>query len=193
MLPQSSLSSGNKSHYWIWVGTAGHTLAPNTIGGAASDIDGSALSVGDWIIVAEVQPPLGSPVGTQPTYAYRVIPGDLMSRSLATQMFGLHQWVAGAMPQGSVVAHNGDIYRADQGILANSPEPGQTGSPWVKVNISGGLKIATDDSGLPPTAPMGQVWIVLSSAQAGGKQALYGYDAGGLKWEAVRWSRWTAT
>ena len=29
------------------------------------------------------------------------------------------------------------------------------------------------------------MWIVLSSAQAGGKQALYGYDVGGGKWEPL--------
>ena len=63
LLPQSVLASGDKSHYWIWVGTPGHSIAADAIGGAASDIDGAVLSVGDWIIVAEIQPPAGSSTG----------------------------------------------------------------------------------------------------------------------------------
>ena len=185
LLPQATLTSGDKSHYWIWVGTPGHSITANDIGGSVSDIDGAVLSVGDWIIVAEIQPPPGSPPSVAPTYAYRVIPGDLMSRSLATQMFGLHPWTQGGWPEGSVVSYKGDVYRADQPILATDPAPDDAASPWVKVDISGGLKIAPDDSGLPNTAPPGQVWIVLSSGQAGGTQALYGYDAGALKWEPL--------
>ena len=96
-----------------------------------------------------------------------------MSRSLATQMFGMHPWSAGGMPEGSVVSYQGDIYRADQGVIATDPVPSDPTGPWVKVDISGGLKVATTDAGLPNSAPGGQVWVVLSSAHAGSKQALY--------------------
>jgi microcystin-dependent protein len=84
-----------------------------------------------------------------------------------------------------VVVYNGDVYRAPVGIQAGDPVPGATGSPWAKVDISGGLKVANDDGSLPSTAPAGQVWIVLSSATAGGEQALYAYDHGAQQWQEL--------
>jgi hypothetical protein len=53
------------------------------------------------------------------------------------------------------------------------------------VPIGGGLKIAPDDASLPPTAPPGQVWIVLSSARSGGRQTLYGYNPTANQWEEL--------
>ena len=174
---QTALSLGEKAHYWIWVGSPSHTIAANTIGGAASAIDGAALSVGDWIIVAETFSGSG-------VFEYRVIPGDLMSRTVARQMFSMQSWVQGAWPEDSVVVYQGDVYRAPQAITAQDPAPDDPASTWTKVNISGGLKVATDDGQLPPTAPTGQVWIILSSATYGG-QALVAYDHAARNWEEL--------
>ena len=179
MPAETSLTLGEKAHYWIWVGSPAHTIAAGSIGGAPSAIDGAALSVGDWIIVAETQAGSG-------TFEYRVIPGDLMSRSVARQMFSMQTYVAGAWPQDSVVVYQGDVYRAPTAVTANDPAPDDATSPWVKVDISGGLKVAGDDSQLPVAgAPAGQVWIVLSSATAGGEQALYGFDQGTGQWQQL--------
>jgi hypothetical protein len=67
--------------------------------------------------------------------------------------------------------------------LRLTPQP--AASPWQRLDISGGLKVAQDDSQLPQTAPGGQVWIVLSSAQAGNKQALFGYDQAAAQWQQL--------
>ena len=175
---QSALTAGEKAHYWIWVGTSGYQIPANSIGGAASAIDTSALSVGDWVIVAETQAGSGQ-------FEYRVIPGDLMSRTVAKEMFSLKTWTAQAWPADSVVVYKGDVYRAPQGVQATDGAPGTPNAPWDRIDISGGLKVAGDDNGLPQTAPAGQVWIVISSAMAGGGQALYAYDHGSRDWEEL--------
>ena len=175
---QNALSAGEKAHYWIWVGTSGYTLPSGSIGGAPSAIDTSSLTVGDWIIVAET----GTNTGV---FQYRIIPGDLMSRTVARQMFSLKPWVGGAWPEDSVVVYNGDVYRAAQDVLSTSNPPDTQPTPWQLVNISGGLKVAQIDSGLPQTAPPGQVWVVLGSARAGNKQALYAFDQGVGDWQRL--------
>ena len=232
-----------------------------------------------------------------PDLHWVTIGGDLLAKARADRLFGLQPWLAAGWEQGSLVIFDGDIYRADQPVMANDPNPAvsqptidpitlpvhqgqsvddwntglqaslpavgsvnvgnwiqvisamtmQTGgpfagrnlspgdrfvwtgsgnvsgttdnegieidtgwayypsastspptgaipdtvttqavpTPWSKVDISGGLKMAGDDNGLPGSAPAGEVWIVLSSAQAGGKQALFAYDQGALKWEEL--------
>jgi hypothetical protein len=59
-------------------------------------------------------------------------------------------------------------------------------SPWRKVDIAGGVRKVSSDADLPTTGVNnGDVYLVLSSALAGGKQALYSWDAGALKWEPL--------
>jgi hypothetical protein len=53
------------------------------------------------------------------------------------------------------------------------------------VPIDGGLKVAQTDAALPQSAPAGEVWIVLSSGQAAGQQALYAYDPGTGLWQPL--------
>lgn len=179
---QSTLAAGDKSHYWIWVGSPAFSLPAGSIGGEASAIDGSALSVGDWLIVAET----GAGTGV---FEYRVIPGDLMSRTVAKQMFSLQPFATGAWPEDSVTVYNGDVYRAAQAVLATDPVPDDPASPWEKIDISGGWKVANDDGGLPATAPSGQIWLVLSSATAGGGQGLFSYDVSVPGWQQLSVSR----
>ena len=77
MPAESALGATDKGHYWVFVGTPGHQIAPTEIGGAASAIVGQVLNVGDWIQVAE--PMTG-------TYQYSVIPGDLLSKATAVSL-----------------------------------------------------------------------------------------------------------
>ena len=62
--------------------------------------------------------------------------------------------------------------------------PGPAG-PWAKVNLNGGLRSVPDDSSLPNSAPAGEVWVVLQSAQAGGRIGLYSYDMGAQRWQEL--------
>jgi hypothetical protein len=173
---QTSLGAGDKSHYWIWVGTANYQVPANGIGGAASTIDGTRLNVGDWLIVSEP---------TAGTFQYNVIPGDLMSRSLATQMFSLRPWTQAAWPTDSVVVYQGDAYRASAGIAATDGAPDSPGTSWVRVDISGGVKHVSAFTDLPTTAPAGTVYLVLSSAVAHGHPAFYLYDTAATQWVQI--------
>jgi hypothetical protein len=72
------------------------------------------------------------------------------------------------MPSGMVPTTNFDVQ--------------MKGGAWTPVEISGGLKVVTDDQALPPVAPAGQVHLVLMSSQAGGKQALFSFDPAANQW-----------
>ena len=56
-------------------------------------------------------------------------------------------------------------------------------SPWVKVDIAGGVRKVSSDTDRPTVGVNnGVVYLVLRSAEAGGKQALYSWDAGSTQW-----------
>jgi hypothetical protein len=168
------LTTGDKGHYYVWVGSAGHTIAANEIGGAVSSIDGIQLSVGDWIQVAEPTPG---------HFQYSVIPGDLLSKATADSLFGLNTWVQGAAQAGTLVSHQGGIYKANAAILATDPAPDDpANTKWVKIPISAGVHNVPADNNLPPTAPAGDVYLVVNSARAQGSPAFYIWDTPSSQW-----------
>jgi hypothetical protein len=178
-------TAGDKSligHYWTYTGSAGRAVlaADPAIG---TDLKDTILQPGDWLQVANVA------LAGQPIQLRWVrVGGDLLAKSRGDLLYGLKTWVAGGWERGSVVVFQGDVYRATRDTTGTDPDPTQPNAPWEMVNISGGLKVAQTDSGpqgLPLTAPAGQVWIVLSSAQAGGKQALFSYDVAAGRWQEL--------
>ena len=177
MPTEASLGPTDKGHYWTWVGTSGHVLAGSELGGAISAIDGQKLNVGDWIQVAEPAPG---------TFQYTVIPGDLLTKSRGTALFGMATWVAGAYEQGSIVVTNGKLYKATVPILTSdaAPDfPGQT--KWAQVQLSASAINVNTDGDLPATAKSGDIYLVKDSTKAGGGPALYTYDTNKNKWVQV--------
>jgi len=171
---ETALAAGDKGHYWVFVGTPGHRIAVNEIGGAASAIDGQVLNVGDWIQVSE--PTTGN-------FQYSVIPGDLLSKATADSLFGLNAWAAGAYQTGTLISHAGAIYKATVAILATDPAPDDpTNTKWVKIPISGGVRNVPADNNLPATAPVGDVFLVINSARANGQPAFFTYDTPSGQW-----------
>jgi hypothetical protein len=184
----SATGAAHSSQYWVWTGAAGYTVQPADPKGLGTDLPGVVLQVGDWLQVAAQA---GSNPGDPTTYHWSHIGGDLLARSRADSLYGLAGWVAGNYEKGSLVNYNGDIYRADRAVLPADTAPGTkasagppviTAAPWTKVPLSGGVKSVPTDADLPATAPSTEVYLVLSSAKAGAKPALYSYDAGSTQW-----------
>ena len=65
---------------------------------------------------------------------------------------------------------------------AHRPE---TGGPWQKVDIAGGVRWVLTDSDLPPSANLGEIFFTIQSARAGGKGALYYWDGAANQWVAL--------
>jgi hypothetical protein len=66
-------------------------------------------------------------------------------------------------------------------------------SAWHKVPLTAGSKVVSDDTGLPATgAPPGTIYLVLSSAQAGGLPAQYTWDTGASQWQQLGGASGTA-
>lgn len=118
---ESALGASDKSHYWIFVGTAGHVIGGNEVGGATSAIAGQLLNVGDWIIVSGSTPPGG---GAE-VYQYNVIPGDLLAKSRGDNLYGMNTWTPNAFERGSLVVYNGDLWKASVPVLVTDLAPGQ--------------------------------------------------------------------
>ena len=172
------------SHYWTYIGSPNYpvTAATPNIG---VDLDGAVLNPGDWIQISNRG---GDGTGTganggAPDLHWVTIGGDLLAKARADRLFGLQPWAAGGWEQGALVVFQGDVYRATRPVTGSDPDPTSPSTPWAIVDISGGLKVATDMNGLPATAPPGQVWIVL--AGAGSKQELYSYDGGVAQWQEL--------
>ena len=143
------------------------------------------LNPGDWIQISNRG---GDGTGTganggAPDLHWVTIGGDLLAKARADRLFGLQPWAAGGWEQGALVVFQGDVYRATRPVTGSDPDPTSPSTPWAIVDISGGLKVSPDMAGLPPTAPPGQVWIVL--AGAGAKQELYSYDGGARTWQEL--------
>jgi microcystin-dependent protein len=189
---QSALGAADKSHYWIYVGTPGHAIGVNEIGGVVSAVDGQVLNVGDWIIVGSTTTGTGPAAVT--TYQYNVIPGDLLAKARGDNLYGFNAWAAGAYEAGSIVTYKGDVWKATGAVVrtdaapgtpASSGPPAVTAPPWAKVDISGGVRSVASDADLPATAANGTIYLVLSSAANGGKQTLFSYDNPNSKWEQL--------
>ena len=189
VVPTPAPAHGSGTH-GVPAGTA--AIAPN---GLSEDLAGAVLQVGDWLQVSS-RP--GTNPGDPVSYHWSQIGGDLLARSRADVLYGLNGWVAGNYEKGSLVNYLGDLYRADRPVLPADTAPGTkavaanpgavppvvgvTAAPWTKVPLSGGVKSVATDGDLPATAPASAVYLVISSARAGAKAALYSYDTGSTQW-----------
>ncbi|MFZ9656437.1 MAG: phage tail protein, partial [Limnohabitans sp.] len=60
-----------------------------------------------------------------------------------------------------------------------------TSNPWVKVNLSGGVRWVQLDTDLPVNAPPGELYFVLASATNGGAGRLVYWDGGAMQWREI--------
>jgi hypothetical protein len=176
MPAQSALGATEKGHYYTWAGSGGYTLPANSIGGSASAVDGALMNPGDWIQVAETSPGI---------FAYTHIPGDLLAKARGDALYGLSTWRRGAYEKGTLVVFQGKIYKAARPIVSTDGNPITVGSGWNVVALTAGLRTVATDNDRPPTAPRGDVYLVLNSAIAGNKPALYVYDTPSAQWRII--------
>ena len=156
----------NRGYYWTWNGASSHpiTAADFTNGGGFA----GNLNPGDWI----------QSDGTK----FVLVTGDLLSKTRADGLFSLSPWAAGSYEQGALISHAGSIWKANGPILAADVAPDATGAKWTRVALTAGVKNVPTDGDLPATAPPADVYLVLNSAKAGSKPALFSYDPAARVW-----------
>lgn len=166
------------SHYWTFIGSP-NTVVTATTPRIGTDLQGAVLNPGDWLQVAN------RGTVTAPDLHWVTVGGDLLAKARAERLFGLSPWAAGGWEQGSLVVHGESMYRATQPVTATDPAPdasAPTPNPWAKIPVSGGTKVAPDDSSLPLSAPSDEIWLVLSSSKAGGVPGLFTFDTATGLW-----------
>jgi microcystin-dependent protein len=125
----AALTATDVGTYYVFVGTGGHVILASEIGNSVSNVDGTVLSPGDWIQVAN----LGTTA--TPKYDYVVIHGDALSMARARAVFGLNLWADGAFERGSIVRYqptpNAGIhyYVASGDVLTGDTAPGAVPPP----------------------------------------------------------------
>lgn len=65
------------------------------------------------------------------------------------------------------------------------PAKPETGGPWQKVDIAGGVRWVLTDADLPASAKLGEIFFSIQSARAGGKGALYYWDNAAGQWQPL--------
>lgn len=190
-LPDVTVAATGAQHvsqYWVWTGTAGYVIKATDPKGIGADLATVIMQVGDWL---QVSSKTGTNPGDPVTYHWSHIGGDLLARSRADSLFGLNPWTAGNYEKGSLVVYQGAIYRATgavaptdtaPGTVASAGPPVVTAAPWALIPLTAGVKNVPADANLPATAPGSDVYLVLNSAKAGGKPALFSYDTAASKW-----------
>ena len=169
------------SHYWVFTGSSNYVVqAGDPIIG--SSLAGSTLNTGDWVQVAT-----DFATGNQ---SYVHVGGNLLTKERGDSLFGLNTWVAGGYEAGTLVNHDGAIYRAQTAVVPGDVAPDAVVTlpivnPWTKIDLDGGVKWTDSDGNLPNTAPPGELWFVVSSARNSGAGALYYWDAGKTSWEPL--------
>ena len=164
------------SHYWTFTGTPGYSIKATDPNGLGRDLANAVLQVGDWIQVSN------RGTAAAPDLHYVHIGGDLLTKARSASLYGLADWVSGSYETGSLVNHQGGLWRATQAVLPTDAAPGTAGAPWVQVPLTAGVRNVATDADRPATAPASDVYLVLNSALAGGKPALWSYDPGAAKW-----------
>ena len=195
----AATGAAHTSQYWVWVGTAGYVVQAGDPNGVGADLAGAALQVGDWL---QVSSRAGTNPGDPLEYHWSHIGGDLLAKSRADALYGLAAWVAGNYEKGSIVSYQGNLYRATGVVLPADTAPGTlatpgtpagpggtppavpavTAAPWALIPLTAGVRNVPTDTDLPVVAAAKDVYLVLNSAKAGGKPALYSYDVAATKW-----------
>jgi hypothetical protein len=190
-LPDITVAATGAQHtsqYWVWTGQAGYVIKAADPKGIGADLATVVMQVGDWL---QVSSKTGTNPGDPVTYHWSHIGGDLLARSRADSLFGLNPWAAGNYEKGSLVVYQGAIYRATgpvaptdtaPGTVASAGPPVVTAAPWALIPLTAGVKNVPADANLPATAPGSDVYLVLNSAKAGGKPALFSYDVAASRW-----------
>jgi len=281
----ATAAAAKASHYWTWTGTAGYVVQAGDPNGLGRDLAGATMQVGDWLQLVN-RAAAGAPADMHWVH----IGGDLLARSRADQLYGAQAWRVGNYEQGSIVNHDGSLWRATSGVLPTDVAPGQSGprstvtiqlpasapaagrsysvvvtvggvasapqvfavaaaddtaatvpklaawftatfptvfgatvpgaadtltvtaralnavlavaltgtgigaplantvantntaAPWGRIPLNAGVRSVTADGNLPASAPPADVYLVLQSARAGGKPALYSFDAAAAQW-----------
>ena len=106
----------------------------------------------------------------------------MLAKSRGDNLYGLKPWTAGGWEIGSLVVHNQAIWRATGPVTAADTAPGTTGAPWQQVTLAAGVRWVSADADLPASAPVGEIYFVLQSAQAGGSGALFYWDNANAQW-----------
>ena len=193
-LPDVTVAATGAQHasqYWVWTGKAGYVIKAADPKGIGADLATVIMQVGDWL---QVSSKAGTNPGDPLTYHWSHIGGDLLARSRADSLFGLNPWAAGNYEKGSLVVYQGAIYRATGAVAPTDTAPGTaasagppivTAAPWALIPLTAGVKNVPADANLPATAPGSDVYLVLNSAKAGGKPALFSYDTAAAKWQQL--------
>jgi hypothetical protein len=168
------------AHYWTWQGAPGYVIQAADPQGVGRDLPGTILNPGDWLQVANRSGDIANP-----DLRWTSVGGDLLAKSRGDNLYGLKVWAAGGWEVGSLVIHEKAIYRATGPVTATDPAPGLVGAPWAKIDLAAGVRWVTLDSDLPASAPAGEIYFVLQSAQAGGGGALYYWDGAANAWQPL--------
>jgi microcystin-dependent protein len=176
---ETALGITDSGHYWTFVGTSGHVIGATEIGGAASNIAGARMNVGDWLQVANAG------TAAAPRMQWTVIPGDLLAKARGDALYGLNNWSAGAYEGGTLVVYQGKMYRSTGAVLATDGAPGTAGAPWVAIDLLAGIKTVAADTARPTAPVNGELVLVLSSASASGKGAIYMWDQPSAHWQPL--------
>jgi hypothetical protein len=117
-------SSANRGYYWVWVGSANHSITtPIT----------ATLNSGDWL----------QSNGTVFTH----IPAASFSKERWDNLGSFKTWVDGAYEASSLVYHNNSFYRASSAVIAGDPAPDAAGNTkWQKLALSFSLDQLTNVS-----------------------------------------------
>ena len=168
------------AHYWTWQGSPGYAIQLTDPSGVGRDLPGTLLNPGDWLQVSN-----RSGDTAAPDLRWSHVGGDLLAKSRGDNLYGLKPWAAGGWEIGSLVVHDGSIWRATGPATAADPAPGAVGAPWQKITLAAGVRWVSTDGDLPASAPVGEIYFVLQSAQAGGTGALYYWDGGANAWQPL--------
>jgi len=168
------------AHYWTWQGSPGYAIQPGDPNGVGRDLPGTLLNPGDWLQVSNRSGDVATP-----DLRWSHVGGDLLAKSRGDHLYGLKPWAAGGWEIGSLVVHDGSIWRATGPVTAADPAPGTAGAPWQKITLAAGVRWVSTDGDLPADAPVGEIYFVLQSAQAGGTGALYYWDGGANAWQPL--------
>ena len=165
------------AHYWVFQGTPGYVIQAADPNGVGRDLPGTILNPGDWLQVSN-----RSGDAVNPDLRWSHVGGDLLAKSRGDNLYGLKPWTAGGWEIGSLVVHNQAIWSATGPVTAADTAPGTTGAPWQQVTLAAGVRWVSADADLPASAPVGEIYFVLQSAQAGGSGALFYWDNANAQW-----------
>lgn len=86
--------------------------------GLSRDLGGQILNAGDWIKIVNA--------GTiaAPQMEYRIVNGSNLTKPEADRIYGILPWTDDEWKQGSIVIHEGSLYRAIKDVVQGDPEPG---------------------------------------------------------------------